>query len=45
MQRILALTAAIWHNDPTDRPALRSLRSGLSSAAISNAAAVSGPTP
>ena len=25
MQRILALTAAIWHNDATGRTALRSL--------------------
>jgi hypothetical protein len=25
MQRILALTTAIWHNDHTARPVLRSL--------------------
>jgi hypothetical protein len=25
LQRILALTAAIWHNDPTGQPTLRSL--------------------
>ena len=25
MQRILALTAAIWHNDRTGQPALRAL--------------------
>jgi hypothetical protein len=25
LQRILALTAAIWHNDQHDRPVLRSL--------------------
>ncbi|MDH6128237.1 hypothetical protein P3T39_005220 [Kitasatospora sp. GP82] len=25
LQRILALTAAIWHNDHTDQPVMRAL--------------------